>query len=191
MDPLHVFGQPIKQRSHAFLTYCSSALFHFVVSQIIQEPNRAGFDSRKNITQSGCAAGRRARVCYALKANPALAVSPDGSRLFLTDGTTGVLVELLPEFERAIGFDENNFNKEIQFAWLDLAVTNRFDPAVPLLERFLTSQGRGKFVKPLIKALASDQAWGRSIAMRIYAKARPLYHPTVTRDLDPLHLLDG
>jgi hypothetical protein len=43
-------------------------------------------------------------------------------------------------------------------------------------------------VKPLIKALAADQQWGRPIAVRIYAKARPLYHPTVTRDLDPLHL---
>src|SRR4051812_26757053 len=92
------------------------------------------------------------------------------------------------ELERGIGFDENNFNKEIQFAWLGLAVANRFDPAVPLLERFLTSQGRGKFVKPLIGALAKDQSWGRPIAKRIYAEARPLYHPLVTRDLDKLKL---
>jgi len=92
------------------------------------------------------------------------------------------------ELERAIGFDENNFNKEIQFAWLDLAVANRFDPAVPLLERFLTSQGRGKFVKPLIQALAEDESWGKPIARRVYAEARPLYHPLVTRDLDKLKL---
>ena len=92
------------------------------------------------------------------------------------------------ELERAIGFDENNFNKEIQFAWLDLAVANRFDPAVPLLEQFLKSQGRGKFVKPLIAALAKDSSWGRPIAKRIYAEARPLYHPLVTRDLDKLNL---
>ena len=95
------------------------------------------------------------------------------------------------ELERAIGFDENNFNKEIQFAWLDLAVANRFDPAVPVLERFLTSQGRGKFVKPLITALAKDSTWGRPIAERIYAEARPLYHPLVTRDLDKLNLRDN
>ena len=53
---------------------------------------------------------------------------------------------------------------EVRFAWLDLAVANRYDPAVPSLEQFLTQQGRGKFVKPLIKALAEDQAWGRPIA---------------------------
>jgi len=79
-------------------------------------------------------------------------------------------------------------NKEVRFAWLELAVANRYDPAVPSLEEFLTSLGRGKFVKPLFKALANDPQWGRPIAVRIYAKARPLYHPLVTRDLDILKL---
>ena len=94
----------------------------------------------------------------------------------------------LDELERGLGLNQNNYNKEIQFAWLDLAVANRYDPAVPLLERFLTSQGRGKFVKPLIRALAKDSQWGRPLAKRIYAEARPLYHPLVTRDLDKLNL---
>ena len=79
-------------------------------------------------------------------------------------------------------------NMEVRFAWLDLAVSSRYDPAVGSLEQFLLGNGRGKFVKPLLKALAADTSWGRPIASRIYAKARPLYHPTVTRDLDPLHL---
>jgi len=82
-------------------------------------------------------------------------------------------------------------NMEVRFAWLDLAVSNRYDPAVASLEQFLTSQGRGKFVRPLIKALAADKTWGRPIAQRIYAKARPLYHPLVARDLDKLGLLGG
>jgi aminopeptidase N len=79
-------------------------------------------------------------------------------------------------------------NMELRFAWLDLAVGNRYDPAVPSLERFLTSQGRGKFVRPLFRALAKDQSWGKPIARRIYAGARALYHPLVTRDLDKLGL---
>jgi hypothetical protein len=79
-------------------------------------------------------------------------------------------------------------NMEVRFAWLDLSVRNRYDPAVPALEQFLTSQGRGKFVKPLFKALAKDAQWGRPIAQRIYPQARPLYHPLVTRDLDKLGL---
>ena len=79
-------------------------------------------------------------------------------------------------------------NMEVRFAWLDLAVGNRYDPAVPSLEQFLTSQGRGKFVKPLLQALAKDAQWGKSIAARIYPRARPLYHPLVTRELDELKL---
>jgi aminopeptidase N len=86
-------------------------------------------------------------------------------------------------------FDLNRAsNMEIRFAWLDLAVSNRYDPALPSLEQFLTSQGRGKFVKPLLTALAKDASWGKPIARRIYAEARPLYHPLVTRELDKLKL---
>jgi len=82
-------------------------------------------------------------------------------------------------------------NMEVRFAWLDLAVGNRYDPALPSLEQFLTSQGRGRFVRPLIQALAKDAQWGRPIAARIYGEARPLYHPLVTRDLDKLGLVEG
>jgi leukotriene-A4 hydrolase len=79
-------------------------------------------------------------------------------------------------------------NNEVLFAWLELAVANRYDPAVPALEKFLTTQGRRKFVRPLIVALAEDERWGRPIAARIYRRARPLYHPITTRDLDKLDL---
>lgn len=79
-------------------------------------------------------------------------------------------------------------NSEVRFAFLSLAVANRDDSAVPGLEEFLTAQGRRKFVRPLIEALAADKEWGLPIAQRVYAKARPLYHPVTTRDLDKLNL---
>ncbi|HEX7930271.1 MAG TPA: M1 family metallopeptidase [Sphingomicrobium sp.] len=79
-------------------------------------------------------------------------------------------------------------NYEVMFCWLDLAIRNRFDPAVPALERFLTTQGRRKFVKPLIETLAKDSQWGRPIAARIYREARGSYHPITQRDLDKLKL---
>ncbi len=79
-------------------------------------------------------------------------------------------------------------NNEVLFAWLSLAVENRFDPAIPALERFLTTQGRRKFVAPLIEALAKDQTWGRPIAARVYRQARAGYHPITTRGLDKLGL---
>ncbi len=79
-------------------------------------------------------------------------------------------------------------NNEVRFAFLTLAVAARYDPAIPALDEFLTVQGRRKFVRPLLTSLAEDKAWGRSIAERIYAKTRSLYHPVTVRDLDKLGL---
>ena len=93
----------------------------------------------------------------------------------------------LDALDRAFGLNGIR-NMEVRFAWLDLAVGNRYDPAVPSLEQFLTTQGRRKFVRPLIKALAEDSSWGRPIAARIYPRGRPLYHPLVTGELDKLKL---
>jgi aminopeptidase N len=93
----------------------------------------------------------------------------------------------LDSLERVFGLNQTG-NMEVKFAWLELAVANRYDPAVPALEQFLTSQGRGKFVRPLIRALAADTSWGRPIAVRVYRQGRPLYHPLVTRNLDELKL---
>jgi leukotriene-A4 hydrolase len=91
----------------------------------------------------------------------------------------------LDALEAAFKLNEAH-NMEVRFAWLDLAVGNRYDAAVPSLQQFLTMQGRGKFVGPLFRALVKDEAWGGPIARRIYPLARPLYHPVVLRDLDPL-----
>jgi aminopeptidase N len=93
----------------------------------------------------------------------------------------------LEELNRRLNLNEAG-NYEVMFCWLDLAIRNRFDPALPALERFLTSQGRRKFVKPLIETLAGDRQWGRPIAVRIYREARRSYHPITQRDLDKLNL---
>ena len=75
-------------------------------------------------------------------------------------------------------------NSEVRFAWLDLAIANRHPPAVAQVEEFLTTQGRRKFVLPLFKALMAQGDWGRPIAQRIYARARPGYHAVTTGSVD-------
>lgn len=75
-------------------------------------------------------------------------------------------------------------NAEIRFAWLMLAVANRYQPAVPALEAHLTSVGRGKMVMPLYRALNAQGDWGRPLAKRIYARARSGYHPFVVASVD-------
>ena len=85
----------------------------------------------------------------------------------------------LAELDSAFRLSESG-NSEVLFAWLKLAIANRFDPALPAAERFLTSMGRRKFVLPLFEALLAEGEWGRPAAQRIYARARPGYH-SVTR----------
>jgi leukotriene-A4 hydrolase len=71
------------------------------------------------------------------------------------------------------------------FAWLRIAIRHHYEPAMPALERFLTTQGRRKFLRPLYEEL-NAQPWGKAEARRTYARARPLYHSVVTSTLDPI-----
>ena len=89
----------------------------------------------------------------------------------------------LAEMDRALGLNESR-NAEILFAWLQIALANRYQPAVPAAERFLMAMGRRKFVAPLFETLAGQGEWGRPIAQRIYAKARPTYHSVTTGTVD-------
>lgn len=75
-------------------------------------------------------------------------------------------------------------NAEVVFAWLQIAVQHRYQPAVPTLEHFLTTMGRRKFVLPLFTSLWAEGDWGRPIATRIYAQARPGYHPVTFNSVD-------
>ena len=76
-------------------------------------------------------------------------------------------------------------NSEILFAWLRIAIRNRYEPAFPALRTFLTSQGRRKFLRPLYEDLMARE-WGKPLAREIYAKARPTYHSVSTATLDAI-----
>jgi hypothetical protein len=89
----------------------------------------------------------------------------------------------LTELDQTLGLS-NAGNNEILFAWLELTIPNRYDPAIPAADRFLNGMGRRKFVAPLFKALIEQGEWGRPAAQRIYAKARPTYHPVTTGTVD-------
>ena len=49
------------------------------------------------------------------------------------------------ETDRTFGLTKRG-NSEVLFAWLRIAIRNRYQPAMPALERFLTTQGRRKFL---------------------------------------------
>ena len=90
----------------------------------------------------------------------------------------------LTELDRTFRLSDSG-NSEVLFAWLQIAIRNRYTAAFPALERFLLSQGRRKFVRPLYQDLAKTD-WGRKMAMDIYRRARPTYHPVSVTSIDPI-----
>ena len=90
----------------------------------------------------------------------------------------------LEDLDRAFGLTRRG-NSEVLFAWLRIAVRHHYEPAMPALERFLTSQGRRKFLRPLYEDLIAAD-WGKPVAKRIYATARPLYHAVSVATLDQI-----
>ena len=74
-------------------------------------------------------------------------------------------------------------NSEIEFQWLLMSIRNRYEPAYPRVEEFLTTIGRRKFIKPLYEELAKTPE-GKEKALAIYRRARPTYHPIAVATID-------
>ncbi|RXZ65334.1 M1 family metallopeptidase [Pelagerythrobacter rhizovicinus] len=91
--------------------------------------------------------------------------------------------EELAQLDRQLGLSGTGNNEEL-FLWLDLALANRYEPAVPKVEAFLAEVGRAKFVRPLFVTLMEEGDWGQPIAQRIYAKTRPSYHAVTRGSVD-------
>jgi aminopeptidase N len=89
----------------------------------------------------------------------------------------------LATLDQRLGLSQSG-NNEVLFAWLNLALANRYQPAVPVAERFLASLGRRKFVLPLFQTLWAQGDWGRPIARRIYDRTRGTYHSVTTGSVD-------
>ncbi len=108
-----------------------------------------------------------------------LAWRPEGR----TAGADWLTPAQLADLEATLKLREEG-NAELVFAWLQIAVQHRYQPAVPTLERFLTTMGRRKFVLPLFNSLWAEGDWGRGIATPLYARARPGYHPVTAGSVD-------
>jgi aminopeptidase N len=92
--------------------------------------------------------------------------------------------EQMADLDAAFRFTPSG-NAEILNLWLQRAIKTHYKPAYPALEKFLTSMGRRKFLKPLYTELAKTPE-GLELARRIYAKARPAYHPVAYTTIDEI-----
>ena len=103
---------------------------------------------------------------------------------FLQELPPTLASDRLAGLDKAFGLSERR-NSEVLFEWLRIAIRHHYQPAMPALERFLLSQGRRKFVRPLFQDLM-DSSWGKADAKRIYAAARASYHAVTTQTLDAI-----
>jgi leukotriene-A4 hydrolase len=90
----------------------------------------------------------------------------------------------LARLDREFHFSQTG-NSEILCQWLQLSIRARYEPAFPLLEKFLCSVGRRKFLKPLYGELLKTPE-GSELARNIYRRARFGYHFIARNTLDAM-----
>ncbi|MCI0339023.1 MAG: M1 family metallopeptidase [Acidobacteria bacterium] len=90
----------------------------------------------------------------------------------------------MQELDRAFKLTKTG-NAEIAHQWLLIAIRNKYEPAYPRLEEYLTSIGRQKLIKPLYEELVKTPE-GRDRALQIYRKARAGYHPIAVTAVDKI-----
>ncbi|HEU5163452.1 MAG TPA: M1 family metallopeptidase, partial [Thermoanaerobaculia bacterium] len=90
----------------------------------------------------------------------------------------------LADLDKAFAFSKSG-NAEIRFEFLMKALEGGYRPAYAQVEDFLLSMGRRKFVEPLFTEMVKTPE-GRALAKRIYAKARPGYHPVTQATVDAI-----
>ena len=76
-------------------------------------------------------------------------------------------------------------NNEVLSAWLEKSIDSKYKAAYPAIERFLTTQGRRKYLRPLYEKLAKNPE-DLAFARKIYQNARPTYHPVSQSTIDEI-----
>jgi leukotriene-A4 hydrolase len=90
----------------------------------------------------------------------------------------------LAELDKAFGLSKNP-NAEIGHSWFKLVIANNYQPAFPRLEEYLKTIGRRKLIEPLYESLMKTPA-GSEVAKRVFAKARPGYHPETVKAIEAI-----
>jgi leukotriene-A4 hydrolase len=76
-------------------------------------------------------------------------------------------------------------NAEIGHSWFLLVIRNRYQPSYVRLEDYLQTTGRRKLITPLYEELMKTPS-GVAQAKRVYALARPGYHPETVAVIDAI-----
>ncbi|MXO64146.1 M1 family metallopeptidase [Altericroceibacterium endophyticum] len=91
----------------------------------------------------------------------------------------------LQDLDEALGLSDSS-NAYVRSAWLELAIANRYQAAVPSLTEFATRVGRGLLIRPLYSGLMEQGEWGRDLARQLYSEAKPTYHPATAAGIEAI-----
>jgi leukotriene-A4 hydrolase len=97
---------------------------------------------------------------------------------------TMLLRAQLADLDQAFGFSKSP-NAEIAHSWFKLVIANDYQPSFPRLEEYLNTVGRRKLIAPLYEALMKTPL-GEQVAKRVFAKARPGYHPETVKAIEAI-----
>jgi len=101
---------------------------------------------------------------------------------FLDNLPEDLTTDQMAQLDQAFGFSKSG-NSEIIGLWAVQSIRKGYKPAYPAIEAFLTNQGRRKFLDPIYRELVKTEE-GKEFALRVYAKARPTYHPVSVGTID-------
>jgi leukotriene-A4 hydrolase len=105
--------------------------------------------------------------------------------LYFLDGMPPTLTATqLTELDKAFGLSKSP-NAEIGHRWFKLVIINDYQPGFPGLEAYLKTIGRRKLIEPLYESLMKTPA-GTEVAKRVFAKARPGYHPETVKAIEAI-----
>jgi leukotriene-A4 hydrolase len=97
------------------------------------------------------------------------------------EGASAKQMELL---DSKFHFSETG-NSEVLHQWLMMAVRCGYETARPVLEEFLATVGRRKFVLPLFEEMVKTEE-GKKDAHALFERFQSSYHPIVQRDVAAL-----
>jgi leukotriene-A4 hydrolase len=103
---------------------------------------------------------------------------------FLDNLPAAMTAEQLGRLDLAYGLTRSQ-NAEIEHGWLKIVIRNNYQPGFARLEDYLKTIGRRKLIAPLYVELMNTPS-GTEFANRVYAKARPGYHPETVTAIDAI-----
>jgi len=105
--------------------------------------------------------------------------------IYFFDNLTGPLSSAqLAALDQAHAFSAST-DGELQSSWFNQVIASDYRMAYPHVEQFLTLVGRTKLIQPLFVQLMKTDS-GSTLARKIYAKARPAYHPETVAVIDAI-----